>query len=458
MTTTPNLGLGLLAAAQSQKHVTMNEALLLLDATVQLAVESRTVAAPPASPADGQRWIVPAGATGAFAGHDDTIAVAQDGVLGFVTPHTGWLCWIADEGVLLVHDGSAWSAPPGTAIGGALALESLGIGTAVDPANTVAVKAANLLFAAREAAAGGSGDLRFKLNKETAGNTVSQLYQTGYSGRAETGLTGDDHFRIRVSADGTSWADGMAIDPAGAAVSLPGGSLAVGSDALVVSGGRVGINRAAPSDVLHLYGGEATSLIRLESAGTGYTAQLLFSRGSHDTYAGPTADGYFDIFSTECAQGVRIATAGSFRLIVDSAGNTTPGADNSYSCGSATARWSSVWAVNGTIQTSDERDKQVAGTIAPETGARFMAAILPRLYRWRRDDGTGGRLHAGFLAQDWKRALDAAGLDCGVRGLDDAGTPDSRQWLRPDEQIPFLWAALQHVMSRLAALEGRAGA
>ena len=32
-----------------------------------------------------------------------------------------------------------------------------------------------------------------KLNKEAAARTVSQLYQSNYSGRAETGLIGDDH-------------------------------------------------------------------------------------------------------------------------------------------------------------------------------------------------------------------------------------------------------------------------
>jgi hypothetical protein len=46
---------GYLFAAQAQKHVTVNEALRLLDGLVQLAVLDRHLTAPPASPADGDR-------------------------------------------------------------------------------------------------------------------------------------------------------------------------------------------------------------------------------------------------------------------------------------------------------------------------------------------------------------------------------------------------------------------
>ena len=64
---TPNLALPFIAQGQAQKEVTHNEALLRLDALVQIAVRSRSLAAPPGSPADGERWSVAAGATGAAA-------------------------------------------------------------------------------------------------------------------------------------------------------------------------------------------------------------------------------------------------------------------------------------------------------------------------------------------------------------------------------------------------------
>ena len=49
------LSLPLIEAGQAQKHVTHNEALLLLDAALHLAVASRSVATPPGAPAAGDR-------------------------------------------------------------------------------------------------------------------------------------------------------------------------------------------------------------------------------------------------------------------------------------------------------------------------------------------------------------------------------------------------------------------
>ncbi len=60
---TPRLNLPYLAAAQAQKHVTLNEALAALDGLVQTAVESRTVAAEPAAPPDGALYILPVART-----------------------------------------------------------------------------------------------------------------------------------------------------------------------------------------------------------------------------------------------------------------------------------------------------------------------------------------------------------------------------------------------------------
>ena len=87
MADTPNLVLPYLAANQSQKHVTMNEALRRLDTLVQVTVQSTILATPPASPAEGQRWIIPTSSTGVWVGHGGQIAVFQDGAWTFYVPH-----------------------------------------------------------------------------------------------------------------------------------------------------------------------------------------------------------------------------------------------------------------------------------------------------------------------------------------------------------------------------------
>jgi len=118
MSTTPNLGLPYIDAGQAQKHVTHNEALRVLDTLVQLAVLDRDLAAPPVSPAEGQRWIVKTGATGAWSSHDNRIAAWQDGAWQFSTPAAGWVAYVADEEILVAWDGSAWVAPGAGAGGG----------------------------------------------------------------------------------------------------------------------------------------------------------------------------------------------------------------------------------------------------------------------------------------------------------------------------------------------------
>lgn len=60
--------------------------------------------------------------------------------------------------------------------------------------------------------------------------------------------------------------------------------------------------------------------------------------------------------------------------------NITPSVDNSYTLWKSWNRWSSVWAANGTIQTSDRRTKT---DIAPTyLGLDFIDKLNPVSYKW----------------------------------------------------------------------------
>jgi hypothetical protein len=73
---------------------------------VQLSVLDRDLTAPPASPADGDRYLVASGATGLWAGWDLNVAYWVDGVWMRLVPRPGWLAWIADEAAFVVWNGS----------------------------------------------------------------------------------------------------------------------------------------------------------------------------------------------------------------------------------------------------------------------------------------------------------------------------------------------------------------
>jgi hypothetical protein len=351
MADTPNLVLPYLAANQSQKHVTVNEALRRLDALVQITVQSAALAAPPGSPVEGQRWILPAAPTGAWAGRAGQIAAWQDGAWAFYAPLDGWTAidintdtlllynagtgiWtglitgvfsdaaftLQDDidptkqarfqiagftagvmrvftlpdvsGTLAVLSGVAQTFQNTTtfsgatvSVGTAAAASTIGIGTGAttsgvtkavnigtagllgsttnvtigsavagalgsltinSPTVTFGSSVSAIAMAAANVSAlylglgGASADAtnrlsinapaslfnhagaghQVKVNKAAATDTGSFLFQTGFSGRAEFGLTGSDDFQIKVSADGATWFDALQLERTSGRVSV----------------------------------------------------------------------------------------------------------------------------------------------------------------------------------------------------------------------------------------------
>jgi hypothetical protein len=200
---TPNLKLELIAAGQAQKHVSINDALIALDALAQLKATSRTQTAPPPAPTDGETYIVPTGATGGFAGHAGDVAVFDGGSWRFYVPSDGWRCYVVAEQSLFVRTTGQWvlAAMPNMPT-------QLGINASADSTNRLALKSPASLFDNT-----GSGH-QLKINKAATGDTGAILFQTAYSGRAEIGLAGDDKLRCKVSANGTAWKDAITIDQA----------------------------------------------------------------------------------------------------------------------------------------------------------------------------------------------------------------------------------------------------
>ena len=131
------------------------------------------------------------------------------------------MCWVADENILLAHDGSAWGA---VSSGGSPSLNPVplvGVNAMADANNRLAVAAANTLFSHD------GTDHRVKINKALAVDTASMVLQSGFDGHAEIGLTGDDDLHVKVSADGVSWVESLTVDRSSGAVDFPQGISAV---------------------------------------------------------------------------------------------------------------------------------------------------------------------------------------------------------------------------------------
>lgn len=110
MSQSARLQLPFLASGQAQKHITVNESLLRLDALAQLSAKSASTAAQPASPTDGDIYMLPAGKTGVDWGAmaNGALAYHRDGVWEELTPKAGWRCYVEDAEALYVRDSSGW--------------------------------------------------------------------------------------------------------------------------------------------------------------------------------------------------------------------------------------------------------------------------------------------------------------------------------------------------------------
>jgi hypothetical protein len=240
MTDTARLGLPLLAAGQAQKHVTHNEALALLDALVQMRLEAVDVNDPPEAPAEGEAHGVGPAPSGAWSGRAGAVAVRSGGAWTFLTPAEGWTAWDAGTGRLLVRTGSGWRSLDALLkrLGD---LDALAIGTALDPNNPLSVKARSALFSS-PGTEGEDGSLRVAFNRGAASGAATHLFQSDWSGRAETGLAGDDRWRLKVSVDGSLWRDAIVADPARGSVRID--ALTSGRDGPGF-GGRIEIGHTA---------------------------------------------------------------------------------------------------------------------------------------------------------------------------------------------------------------------
>ena len=169
--------------------------------------------------------------------------------------------------------------------------------------------------------------------------------------------------------------------------------------------------------------------------------------------------------------------------------------DNAVDVGDSSVRFDDVYATNGTIQTSDENEKQnIASLTSAEITAATAISKLFKTFKWKDKvaaKGDNARTHTGVIAQQVETAMSDAGLDAGNYAFfisttwweadetytDDEGaeqtrtntydtqeeapegaTERNRKGIRYPELLAFIGAAteqrLTSIESRLTALEG----
>ena len=246
MEETTNLKLPLLVPNQSQKEITHNEALVILDNLVNNGVKDKDLTTPPENPSQNDLYIVGVGASGEWEGKDNQLAFYDNG-WRFCQARQGTKYWVNDENCIYVFNMTSWSkfiggeggGSSGSGEGGATSLSQLddvslnsisqddilkfsngvftnskelnnltglGINCECDTDNKLATKSNYVLFD------NNGGDSKIKANKSSITQTASHLFQDNYSGRAEFGLIGNDDFSLKVSSDGSEWKEAFVVD------------------------------------------------------------------------------------------------------------------------------------------------------------------------------------------------------------------------------------------------------
>lgn len=138
---------------------------------------------------------------------------------------------------------------------------------------------------------------------------------------------------------------------------------------------------------------------------------------------------------------------------IDCRGDFAPNADNRYNLGAPNFVWSTIYCSTNELNGSDRNIKNSIEAL-PEKYVRMFDLVEPK--RYKLNNGTSGRYHTGFIAQEVENAMRA----CGIESKEFAGWAAAKRedgsetyFLRYSEFIPILWAKVREQEERLKRLE-----
>jgi len=140
-------------------------------------------------------------------------------------------------------------------------------------------------------------------------------------------------------------------------------------------------------------------------------------------------------------------------LTFDGSGNFAPTTDNTQNFGSASLRWSVLYAGTGTINTSDESEKMnirplniVEKTVARRLKKKIKSFVFKSAHKVKKDKA---RVHFGIIAQDVERVFKEEGLNADDYGIfcrdvytDLNGFQNTKLGIRYDELLCFIISTL----------------
>lgn len=373
----------------------------------------------------------------------------------------------ANQSIKLNSTGTAWEAYTPTGGGGTVTQIIAGTGLSGgtittsgtialaanygDTLNPYASKAANYVLASPDGTAG-APTFRALVGADLP--TVGTITPSTYGSASQVAqITVDSKGRITGISN-------VAISGGGAVSSVTGSgaiSASPTTGAVVVSVATAGASTAGiVSTGTQTFAGAKTFSDAASFSSTVTASGRITGNGFLSTTSG--AGSYNFTATNESIYGsagiVTISVGGSARVNFTTA-DLLPNTDNSLGLGSGARRWTAVYAVNGTIQTSDANSKQDIADL-DDAERRVAVRIKGLIKKFRFKDavaakGNAARIHVGVIAQEVRDAFTAEGLDADRYGMFCSDTWWERE---EDVYLPFNGETVRENVAYKTPVEG----
>ena len=233
-------------------------------------------------------------------------------------------------------------------------------------------------------------------------------------------------------------------------------------------GGVMDLRNLSPNIVANNLLGRIQFTGKGDATTPGYTSSAIEGIAAGTAVTGTNSGGILKFMTAANSPGASPIE----KMRITQNGAVQPGTDNAYSLGASGIRWSTVWAANDIIQTSDEREKK--DIVDSDLGLDFVSKLRPVSFKWKvgknevtseldglDEEGNpktkivvtpieGKRTHYGLIAQEVETLLD--GKDFG--GFIHDSETDIKG-LRYDQFIPVLINAIKELKAEIEILKAK---